>query len=411
MTIEELKKNKSIYLLGYGIEGKATHEFLKKFCPDVEIGIGDEKLDPDYLDKQIDYDLIIKSPGVRIDKIRGTYTTATNIFFANATQKIIGITGTKGKSTTATLIYNMLVKAGKNALLAGNIGVPMLDILTNDESSDSYVVLELSSYQLEDIAYAPHISIILNIYEELHNHASFDEYRKAKFMIAQQASEKDFLIYNPNLLELDELLSSTSAQKIPFVENSSGVSHNLSINDDSVKALLTLGNILDINTDVLQKTFSDFQNLPHRLQHVGVFNDILFIDDSAANHPQATVHALKSVENIATIILGGQDRGFDFSSVVHELKNQNIQHIILFPDTQEKIRKLLDEQAGYMPEIFYTDSMMKAVQHAFEHTAKHAVCIMSPGAPSYLMFSGFPARGEAFIQEVKTYAEKNITSS
>jgi UDP-N-acetylmuramoylalanine-D-glutamate ligase len=96
---------------------------------------------------------------------------------------------------------------------------------------------------------------------------------------------------------------------------------------------------------------------------------------------------------------------------VHELKNQNIQHIILFPDTQEKIRKLLDEQAGYMPEIFYTDSMMKAVQHAFEHTAKHAVCIMSPGAPSYLMFSGFPARGEAFIQEVKTYAEKNITSS
>jgi len=409
MTIDELKNYKRIYLLGYGIEGKATYAFLNKYCPDVEIGIGDEKLDPTYLEKQSEYDLIIKSPGIRFEKVQGTYTTATNIFFANSKHKTIGITGTKGKSTTATLAHNLLLKAHKKSFLAGNIGVPMLDILTNDIDEDSYIVLELSSYQLEDIAFSPYISVILNIYEELHNHSNFDEYRKAKFMIAQQAKKSDFLIYGEQLPELEELLASTEAQKIPLDEKIGTFVFDPTINSDSVKVLLSISKILHIDESILQETLDSHESLPHRLQEVGQFSGIRFINDSAANHPQATVHALHAIENVHTIILGGLDRGFDFKEVVNLLKEKKVAQIILFPNTQDKIANLLIG-ADFHPDTFQTESMEAAVEYAFMHTPYGSTCLLSPGAPSYLMFKGFPFRGEAFIQAIKKYAQENSES-
>ncbi len=410
MTIDELKSYKKIYILGYGIEGKATHMFLKKFCPEVEIGIGDEKIDPNYLEKQLDYDLIIKSPGIRLEKVQGTYTTATNIFFANSKHTVIGITGTKGKSTTATLVHNLLKNAHKKSLLAGNIGIPMLDVLTNNEDEDSYVVLELSSYQLEDIAYSPHISVILNIYEELHNHNNFDEYRKAKFMIAQQAKPQDILIYNPRLPELHELLSSTSAIKVVFDEEIGKFAFDRSINPDSVKVLATIAKTLQIEDSVVQDTLDTYETLPHRLQNIGKYNGITFINDSAANHPQAVIHALNSVENVKTILLGGQDRGFNFKNVIELIKEKKVEHVVLFPDTQEKIISMLKDNNS-IPEVFSTNSMDAAVEYAFLHTPYGATCLLSPGAPSYLMFKGFPERGEVFKQAIKNYAQENSKKS
>lgn len=411
MTIKELNQHKKVYILGYGIEGKSVHEFMKKFCPHVEIGIGDAKLDPNYLDKQLEYDLVIKSPGIRCDMVRGTYTTPTNIFFANTPHITIGITGTKGKSTTSTLTNQLLQKAGKKSVVAGNIGMPMLDILTEGVDDDTYVVLELSSYQLEDIAHAPHISIILNIYEELHNHKTFVEYRRAKFMIAQSAHEDDMLVYNPELPELDELLLSTSAKKIPFIQDIGSYRYSRSLNGDTVKALLTLANILDFESDIVQKTLDSYIALPHRMQDVGTYAGIRFINDSAANHPMATVHALKNTENVRTIILGGQDRGFNFEEVATGLKDAGVETVILFPDTQEKISRAIESVHAYNPSIYYTDSMKEAVSLAFTHTPSGSTCLMSPGAPSYLMFAHFPARGESFVQEISAYAKKNSSNN
>src|SRR6185369_14121536 len=136
MTIEELKKHKRILIVGYGVEGKATEAFLKKHCPDLLIGIADKKDGEDYLSKQKDYDLAIKSPGIHPRFLNIPYTTGTNIFMSNYRGKTIGITGTKGKSTTTTLIYNMMKKAGKDAYLGVNIGEPMIDLLDklNDHS-------------------------------------------------------------------------------------------------------------------------------------------------------------------------------------------------------------------------------------------------------------------------------------
>lgn len=411
MTIEELKKCKKIYLLGYGIEGQATHRFLKKFCPRVEVGIGDQKDDPLYLEKQRDYDLVIRSPGVSLQLVRTargqSHTTATNIFFANAPFKTIGITGTKGKSTTATLVYELLQKDGFASCLAGNIGRAMLDLLTEEIEPGAAVVLELSSYQLEDVHYSPHISCVLNVYEELHNHSDFDSYRKAKYAIASHTTKKDFLIYNPKLPHLSELLKGTHAKKIPFAPAESSLSFSPMLNQDTVQALVTIAEVLRIQNSLVQKVLNAYHGLPHRLEKIGKYNGITFINDSAANHPQATLHALAAVENVATIFLGGQDREFNFTDVVRTLKEKNVRNIVLFPDTQQKILDLLSHTDNYNPIVCRTDSMEEAVRFVYEQTQPDSVCLMSPGAPSYSMYTGFPARAEAFINAIHTYAKKD----
>ena len=182
MKIEELEKYKKILILGYGIEGKATEKFLKKYCPESQIIIGDKNNNENYLRLQDQADLVIKTPSLPINLVTKPYTTATNIFFANVNNKIIGITGTKGKSTTASLVDHILKTSGRKSILAGNIGMPMLSIIDeildnnninsssqNDKKMDeTIIVLELSSYQLSDIKYSPHIGCILNIYPEEH---------------------------------------------------------------------------------------------------------------------------------------------------------------------------------------------------------------------------------------------------
>src|SRR3989338_5520171 len=126
MKLEELRQFSKILLIGYGVEGQATYKFLQKVLPDIEIGISDQKDGPDYLDKQKYFDFAIRSPGVRKELIWIPYTTATNIFFGNVTGTVIGITGSKGNSTTASLTHSILKQAGLKSHLAGNIGNPML---------------------------------------------------------------------------------------------------------------------------------------------------------------------------------------------------------------------------------------------------------------------------------------------
>ena len=177
MKLDQLKKYKKILILGYEKEGQATERFLKKYHPTALIGIADQKIDPNYLDEQNKYDLVIRSPGVPKHLITKPYTTATNIFFGNCQGKIIGVTGSKGKSTTASLIYSILKNAKKKVKLCGNIGRPMLLELLKPMSREDIFVCELSSYQLDDIEYSPHISVITNLFpEHMNYHGSIDVY-------------------------------------------------------------------------------------------------------------------------------------------------------------------------------------------------------------------------------------------
>ena len=170
---------KRILLLGFGKEGKSTLRYLKHFYPDSAVDTADENGNEHALDSQKDYDLAIRSPGVLPRKITIPYTTATNIFFANTKGITIGVTGTKGKSTTSSLVYEILKRDGKPVNLGGNIGIPLLDLLLNEGPRD-YYVCELSSYQIEDLEYSPHIAVFLDFFpEHMDHHGSIEDYWKA----------------------------------------------------------------------------------------------------------------------------------------------------------------------------------------------------------------------------------------
>jgi UDP-N-acetylmuramoylalanine--D-glutamate ligase len=216
VKLDQLKQHKKILLLGYGIEGQATERFLKKFHPSAEIGIADRKDDPNYLNRQRDYDLAIRTPLLRPKYVTIPYTTATNLFFANVPNTTIGITGTKGKSTVVSLLHHTLKKAGISSKLHGNIGSPMLDALTEGSSHEDVFVLELSSYQLEDIHYSPHVACLLNVYHELHNHDTYDEYFTAKSHITTFQTPNDHFFYNSSDERIVRLASSTRAHVHDF---------------------------------------------------------------------------------------------------------------------------------------------------------------------------------------------------
>lgn len=415
MTLDELKTHKKILILGYGIEGKSSERFLKKFHPDAHVSIVDQKDGDDYLDSLGDYDLIIKTPGIRKEMITQKYTTATNIFFANAQGITIGITGTKGKSTAATLIYNILSNGGKESMFLGNIGSAMLDALTDDLiHPHTNIVLELSSYQLEDIQYSPHIACILNIFHELHNHLSYEEYFNAKARIIAFQNNNDYFFYNNKQPELTMLAEKTPAKNIPFLPRNEirsiievmNKSHKLEHNIDVTAAAFTIGRHYGISDEEMINAIYLTKPLPHRIEYVGRYLGIDFYDDSAANHPEAVMNALNMLDSVSTIILGGQDRDFRFEDVVRKLAEKEVENIILFPNTVQKIKSLLSLLSGYRPNIVEAHSMDEAVVHTFAVTKENEVCLLSPGAPSYLMFKNFNERGEAFQGCIKKYAQK-----
>ncbi|OGY59253.1 MAG: UDP-N-acetylmuramoylalanine--D-glutamate ligase [Candidatus Colwellbacteria bacterium RIFCSPLOWO2_01_FULL_48_10] len=410
MKIEQLK-NKKILILGYGIEGKATHQFLKKFAPDSLIGIADQKDGPDYLEKQKEYDLVIKSPGIPKQLVTAAHTTATNIFFANAQKPIIGITGTKGKSTTTTLIHAMLKEGGYDARLCGNIGKPMLDEISKPVGDKTVYVVELSSYQLDDITHSPHISLILNLFpEHMDYHGSFEAYKAAKKNIIKYSTGRDYFVYNPRYPELLELASTTAAKSVPFVEVLPFLKDIIPLkgehNFDNVRAACTVAKLMNVSDESIVKAVKNFRSLPHRLEFVGNFHGIDFYDDAISTTPESTIQALEAIPNVETIFLGGKDRGYDFSSLAQKLVSSEIKNIVLFPDSGEKIdqelRKFKIENLKL--KILETKEMREAVRFAYEHTSPGKAVLLSCASPSYSIWKNFEEKGDLFKKFVKELA-------
>jgi len=410
MTIEQLK-NKKILILGYGIEGKATYDFLKKYCPRATVGIADQKDSPgsdDYLKKQADYDLVIKTPGIPKRLVTKPYTTGTNIFFANANRPIIGITGTKGKSTTTTLIYSILKEGDLNAYLIGNIGIPMLSELMTEKTDDAIYVCELSSYQLEDIEYSPYISVILNLFpEHMDYHGSFENYKTVKKRIIYHATSKDYFVYNPDYPELLELAKLTKAKGVPFVEELFFPTEIIPLrgehNIENVRAAVTVARIIDVPDEAIEAAVRKFTPLPHRLEFVGNFRGIDFYDDAISTTPESTIMAINSIPNIQTIFLGGKDRGYDFSLLAGKIADSGIKNIVLFPESGAKMKPLLSHIPGI--KLFETSDMKEAVKFAYENTKPGMACVLSTASPSYSVWKNFEEKGDLFKKFVKELGE------
>ncbi|HAV14765.1 MAG TPA: UDP-N-acetylmuramoyl-L-alanine--D-glutamate ligase [Candidatus Pacebacteria bacterium] len=417
MKIEELH-GKRILILGYGREGKATHSFLKKFVPDAVVGTADQSDGPEYLEVQAQYDLAIKTPGIPKRLVTIPYTTATNLFFANlpASAKTIGITGSKGKSTTTTLIYRILQAAGQHVKLAGNIGKPMLTELMEPVLDDMIFVLELSSYQLEDLAYSPNISVFLNVFpEHLDYHGGLEQYFAAKSRIVAHAQSGDSFVYNSAHQRIADLALRTKAHAIPFVKKVSFDWGSSALrgkhNEEDIRAAVTVAQLFDVPMDVIHTTVLAFEPLPHRMQFVGEFGGIKWYDDAIATAPEPTMYAIDTLGDVDTIFLGGTDRGLEFDKLAEKVCGAGIHNVVLFPDTGARIAEALKHHCGRQLNILETKSMEEAVKFAYTHTAKGKSCLLSTASPSYSLWKDFEDKGNTFQKWVRVISSAYDTQT
>lgn len=408
MKLEGLAKKK-ICILGYGKEGKATHSFLQTLVPTAVVSTADQKDGSDYLTGLAAYDVVIKAPGVPKRLVPVPYTTATNIFFANTKGYTIGVTGSKGKSTTASLLYSILKKDGKNVHLVGNIGNPMLTALGKERGSDTIYVIELSSYQLDDIEYSPRISLIVNLFpEHMDYHGCVESYWEAKERIVIQATRNDYFVYNPAIPRLVHLAETTKAKVVPFVKELPFDDTHIRLlgrhNRDNIRAAVTAAGILSVSPETMEKAVAGFRALPHRLEYVGTYRSISFYDDAISTTPESAICAIESFPTVGAILLGGQDRGYDFSRLGKIIAKRRIPTIVLFPDSGESIYRAITN-ASYAPEnLLRTDKMEEAVAFVYAHAPKDSVCLLSNASPSYSLWENFEKKGDLFTQFVREHS-------
>ncbi|MCX7697388.1 MAG: UDP-N-acetylmuramoyl-L-alanine--D-glutamate ligase [Bacteroidales bacterium] len=431
-----------ILIAGFGKEGISTYHFLTKYCKPKNIFITDDNPSitkgfnipyipfSEFSNISSNIDLIIKSPGYPLRQLHvfppEKITSQTDLFLRWFHSKTIGITGTKGKSTISSLIYHIINGNGKSVLLAGNIGIPVFDLFEKDEPE--WVVLELSANQLEIIHRSPHIALLNNIYEEhLDYFGSFESYAKAKSNILLYQSSMDYALIHYSLKNFSVVpmiqsnllaygypccFSSTpgialdeknfifynnllSKKIIPFQKDIIPLvgKHNL----ENISGALLACHLVGISFETAIESIYTFKPLPHRLEKVGTFRGITFINDSISTIPQATIHALTSLHNVHTLILGGYDRGIDYHILIDyflQYPNQPATIILLGQvgiKLQEYFKKFMIPQSYY-----FANNMEEAVKLAYEHTPAGKVCLLSPAASSYDQFKNFEDRGNQF---------------
>lgn len=424
--------SKKVLILGFGREGKSTYNFIRKHSPNKTIGIADKNSitlnDPyvrlycgeDYLDAMNDYEIIMKSPGIPFVNVsipkNCTVTDQTDLFLKYSDSTVIGITGTKGKTTTSTLIYRMLKAAGLNARLSGNVGVPVFDSI--GESENEITVMELSCHQLEFMTSSPHISVITNIYEEHLDHYNdgFNGYISAKMNIAKYQQSNDFFIFNPQstagkYIDPEKLpakvIEANPAVKEEFLERLANGNKHLKgeHNKQNIYVAAAAVRRLGVSDEAIAKAVNEFEGIANRMELVGSFGGIDYYNDSIATIPYSVIMGIDSLGNVGSLIMGGMDRGLDYTEFADDLCKRNIDNIICLPETGHSIAKLLIEK-GCKSNIIIAEDMEQAVIEAVKHTPKNKACIMSPAAASYNKYKDFEEKGNHFKETVKKYAGK-----
>lgn len=426
MRIQDLA-GKKICLLGYGREGKAMHRALNTFAPGAKITIADSnpnikaddaelQLGPNYLQNLGRFDAIVRSPGVpmlpQLQAIKPLLTDMTRIFFDTVYDsgvKIIGVTGSKGKSTTSNLIYHALKAANENTFLMGNIGLPMIDFLPQAKPGATFVI-ELSSYMLEFLQRSPHIAVITSFFaEHLNRHRSLQDYWQAKRNIVSHQTAHDAVIYNADYAECKKMADSSPGKKVPFTANDFPMPVNQTQlkgehNRSNLAAAYKVAQLCGVPDDVALKALQKTPGLPYRLNSIGTFSGIEWVEDSLATAPEATLFALKALgDDVGTLITGGMDRGgYDFAELGRFIAASSIQNVVLFPETGGQIKQAI-EAAGPDPAKNYleTTNMKEAVEFAREHTKKGSICLLSNASPSYNMFKDHEEKAKQFIEAVK----------
>lgn len=440
-------KNKKIALLGFGKEGKSTYNFIRKNLPNQELIILDKNpitLKDNYVtvitgDKYLEnldcYDLIIKSPGISLNnlnlpKISSKITSQLELILEVYKENIIGITGTKGKSTTSSLIYQILKNQNKDVYLLGNIGNPIFDELDKFKK-ETILVIEMSSHQLEYIKYSPHIALILNLYEDHLDHAgNLEHYHANKMNIFKYQSKKDYAIYAEDNYYLAKRIKDIELKANKYTirmdnlnkkENSFYLDNNkvylndkLLYIDDKRKLIgehnlkniifaLAITIILKLDLEKATSTIKNFTGLKYRMEYIGSYNDVEYYCDTIATIPEATMNAIKALKTVDTLIFGGLDRKISYKDFITFLKNSTINNFICMPSTAHDIGKILKKETT--KNVYLVETLEEAVKVAKEKTAKFKICLLSPAAASYEYYKNYEEKGKKFEELIK---ENNI---
>lgn len=429
MKISDLN-GKTVCVLGYGREGRAMADAILKYAPKSRITICDQngalrieneelrtQLGEGWLEGITDFDVIIKSPGIppsaipQLSTLNSQLASSTQIFLDTIADRgavTIGVTGSKGKSTTSSLIYAILKEAKKDVILTGNIGEPSIAHL-DDVKKGTIVVMEMSSYQLMDLTVSPHIAVITSFFpEHLDYHGSLEAYLEAKKHITKFQGQDDVVFFNATSPDTAEIAKEGDGTKIPFTPEDCPVDMSETRligehNSTNIAAANMVTSMLGIPSKITLQAIKGFKGLPHRLQSLGIHHEREWIDDAISTTPQSAIAALDALgDRVAVMILGGQDRGYDFTPLAERIKDSSIELILLFPGSGPKIREAL-VKAKVETEMIDVNSMEQAVQEAKSYSlkAKNSIVLLSTASPSYGMFKNFEEKGEIFEQCIK----------
>lgn len=423
--LKDLTENKSVAILGFGREGRSTYKTLVKSGTNADITILDkfdfeDKKDfpvkvitgENYMENLSSFDLIFKSPGVVIpeDTDRKKITSQTEIFLKKYKNQVIGITGTKGKSTTTTLIYHILKEKRGNAVLVGNIGIPAFDRI-DEIDENSVIVYELSCHQLEFATVSPRTAVLLNLFpEHLDHYKTIKNYYNAKRNIYLHQNENDTLFvmrrYQPegikskiiSVSDMDADITfsrdfiSMGGEKTPIEREKFSLigDHNLYNISVAYGVCRTFG----VSPEDIISSVQTYKSLPHRLEVFAVKDNVRYIDDSISTACETTIQAVLSLCDVGVLLIGGMDRGIDYAPLIDFLRAKKVPNVICMYESGKRIFTEAKEIEG--TNLVLVSDLYEACEVAKKLVKSGESCLLSPASASYGHFRNFEERGEKF---------------
>ena len=373
----------------------------------VSIQTGEEYL------KNLDrFDIVFKSPGIptilseiqKVLKKGNVLSSPTNLFFDLCRGTIIGVTGTKGKGTTATMLYSILKTARRKAFLLGNIGKPALLDVRKIKKGD-IVIMELSSFQLQHLKKSPHIAIVLDVtVDHLDHHKNVKEYRDAKKSIVVYQKKGDIAILDADSAVVRSFAKHTKAKVLYFGNKektwitSSDIQVPGAHNIKNASAAALAAERMGVSREVILKGLKRFKGNEHRLEFVRGKDGVRYYNDSAATNPDATIAALRAFNAPKVFIIGGRNKGFSYAGLAKEIQENTMRGVVLLGETKkvvfDELKKLKDR--GLMKKVMVVESLSDAVGNASSIAQAGDVVIYSPSATSFDMFRDYDERGKKF---------------
>lgn len=393
MKITERLKDKRVLIWGYGREGKSTEHFINTHCQVKSLEIFEGKAEE--IDEE-KYDYIIKSPGIKVDSYHEKYTSQTELFLEQFGAQTIGVTGTKGKSTTSSMLYQVLRACkGENVCLVGNIGLPCLDYY-DEYDDETIIVYEMSCHQLSHVKYSPHVAVFLNLYEEhLDYYGTLENYFQAKSNITLHQSPEDYFFYGNNVPEIPTFAKKTEiSYDAPMSFQMKLVGDHNQFNATFVYTICT--QLYGCTDSGCRRAIEEFQGLAHRMQYVGKVNGVDYYNDSISTIPQATLQAIKSIPNARTVLIGGMDRHINYDVLIRFIKEHPEYTYILSYESGKRIYDRVSDQSS----CHYVKDLAESVALAKKITPQGGACILSPAAASYGYFKNFEERGNKYMELV-----------